>query len=545
MRRVTPPDPASRSSRSPSSRCWSLACGDRGTPSPPAPRPRRRPPRHRASAVPTPAPRRPRRHADGPSASPRRLPHGPSRPRRRRASTLEAVVGGLDSPLWVEPRCPTAAAGCSSPSRAAGSASSRTASAPPTPFLDISDRDPSGGERGLLGRRVPARLRRRSDPRVYVHYSDHDGRHHHRRASTPRAGDARRSTRRTERVILTEPQPYANHNGGWIGFDADRDAADRPGRRRRRRRPGEPRLEPRRRSWARCSGSTSSARPAAQAVRDPGRQPVRRPRRRPPRDPPLRPAQPVPRQRRPGDRATCGSATSGQSAWEEVDVAPAGARGLDFGWRRWEGRHCYDPPTGLRPDRRHDAGHGVRARRWAARSSAASSTAATAIPALRGAYLFSDYCSGTLWAIDAGLDAASRRRSRCSRPVASISSIGIDDAGEVVHHGPLRRRAGAAGRPPRPEPTAAPTPRRRAQPGCKRATDFVDRRMIGGRSPCAGERPTGWNAHAFRRGELESSGGAGPHRWSASHQPLRRAAARARGRSGPSLVIRGLCSCCR
>ena len=28
-----------------------------------------------------------------------------------------------------------------------------------------------------------------------------------------------------------------------------------------------------------------------------------------------------------------------------------------------------------------------------------------AIPALRGAYLFSDYCSGTLWAIDAGLDA--------------------------------------------------------------------------------------------------------------------------------------------
>ena len=36
------------------------------------------------------------------------------------------------------------------------------------------------------------------------------------------------------------------------------------------------------------------------------------------------------------------------------------------------------------------------------------------------------------------------------------------------------------------------------------------------------------------------SGGAGPHRWSASHQPLRRAAARARGRSGPSLVLRGL-----
>jgi len=54
-----------------------------------------------------------------------------------------------------------------------------------------------------------------------------------------------------------------------------------------------------------------------------------------------------------------------------------------------------------------------------------------AIPALRGAYLFSDYCSGTLWAIDAGLDAA-------QAPVTlletgrQISAIGTDDTGEVV-----------------------------------------------------------------------------------------------------------------
>jgi hypothetical protein len=53
-----------------------------------------------------------------------------------------------------------------------------------------------------------------------------------------------------------------------------------------------------------------------------------------------------------------------------------------------------------------------------------------AIPALRGAYLFSDNCSGTLWAIDAGLDAA-------QAPIAvletgrAISSIGVDAAGEV------------------------------------------------------------------------------------------------------------------
>ena len=36
----------------------------------------------------------------------------------------------------------------------------------------------------------------------------------------------------------------------------------------------------------------------------------------------------------------------GQNAWEEIDVARAGVGGLDFGWNRMEGFHCYSPPTG-------------------------------------------------------------------------------------------------------------------------------------------------------------------------------------------------------
>ncbi len=35
----------------------------------------------------------------------------------------------------------------------------------------------------------------------------------------------------------------------------------------------------------------------------------------------------------------------GQNAWEEVDVAPADARGLDFGWRRWEGSPLLRPES--------------------------------------------------------------------------------------------------------------------------------------------------------------------------------------------------------
>jgi hypothetical protein len=53
-----------------------------------------------------------------------------------------------------------------------------------------------------------------------------------------------------------------------------------------------------------------------------------------------------------------------------------------------------------------------------------------AIPDLRGAYLFSDYCSGTLWAIDS-------TRSELQEPVTllesgrQISSFGIGEDGEV------------------------------------------------------------------------------------------------------------------
>ena len=55
-----------------------------------------------------------------------------------------------------------------------------------------------------------------------------------------------------------------------------------------------------------------------------------------------------------------------------------------------------------------------------------------AIPALRGAYLFSDNCCGTLWAIDAGLDAAEQVPITLLETHRAISAIGVDDEGEVV-----------------------------------------------------------------------------------------------------------------
>jgi hypothetical protein len=54
-----------------------------------------------------------------------------------------------------------------------------------------------------------------------------------------------------------------------------------------------------------------------------------------------------------------------------------------------------------------------------------------AIPALRGAYVFGDYCAGTLWAIDAGLD-AQQAPVTLLETGRQVSSIGTDQAGEIV-----------------------------------------------------------------------------------------------------------------
>ena len=119
----------------------------------------------------------------------------------------------------------------------------------------------------------------------------------------------------------------------------------------------------------------------------------------------------------------------GQGSWEEIDVARAGAGGLDFGWRRWEGRHCFNPATDCDPagvtmpvtEYGHGEGCSV---------IGGVVYRGEAIAALRGAYLFSDYCSGTLWAIDAGLDAAQAPITLLETG-SSISSIGLGDDGEV------------------------------------------------------------------------------------------------------------------
>jgi len=293
-----------------------------------------------------------------------------------------------------------------------------------TPYLDLTSRIASGGERGLLGLAFAPGFGA-TEPRLYVHYSNLDGDTTIAELrATPGASTVDPATLR---ILLTEKQPYPNHNGGWIGFDASGRLLIGLG-------DGGSGGDPENRASNLATILGKMLRIDVLAGPADGRQyaiPVDNPflttagarpeildfgLRNPYRDS----VDPV--------TGTLWIGDVGQSAWEEVDRAPANAVGLDFGWRRWEGRHCYNPSSGCDPaavtmpvaEYGHDQGcaivGGVVYR-------------GAAIPALDGAYLFGDYCSGTLWAIDAaGGDLAPVRLLATG---LSISSIGTDDAGEV------------------------------------------------------------------------------------------------------------------
>jgi glucose/arabinose dehydrogenase len=88
----------------------------------------------------------------------------------------------------------------------------------------------------------------------------------------------------------------------------------------------------------------------------------------------------------------------GQNLYEEIDYAPAGQKGINWGWSLREATHPYnggaEPPGGRDPiiERPHTAGDCAITGGYVYRG--------TAIPALVGAYLYGDYCTGKVFAAE-------------------------------------------------------------------------------------------------------------------------------------------------
>ena len=295
----------------------------------------------------------------------------------------------------------------------------------PSPFLDVSDRTSPGGERGLLGLAFAPKFGEGGEDRVYIDYTDREG--DTIVAELHLGLDADAVDPGTFRQIIKIGQPYPNHNGGALAFDPDGmlivamgDGGSGGDPQERGQNPDELlgkllRLDV-------LSGTADK--PYAIPADNPfvGRDGYR-------------PEIAFMGMRNPW-RLSFDAPTGdlwigdvGQGAWEEVDVAREGQLGLNFGWNVWEGRHCYRPSSNCSPDGMTmpvaEYGHGPQCT-----IIGGAVYRGQMIPALAGAYLFGDYCSGTLYAIDsAGAD--EQEPVVLDETGRQISSFGADESGEL------------------------------------------------------------------------------------------------------------------
>ncbi len=291
------------------------------------------------------------------------------------------------------------------------------------PFLDIATRVTAGGEQGLLGFALHPRFP--DDPRFFIYYTDteRDQIVAERRLDP---SDPERADPGYERELLRMDDFAGNHNGGGLAFDGDGllyiATGDGGGA-------GDPqntgqRLDTHLGKLLRIGvDDATDGRPYTIPDDNPF---VGRPDAMPEiwhlglRNP----------WRFSFDRETgdLWIGDVGQGQWEEIDVARAGASGLNFGWSVAEGNHCFrqddcstEGLTGPVTEYSHELGCSVtggvvyRGSEW---------------PGLEGAYLFADYCTGTMWAIDARSESV-EAPTIVAETGRAISSFGEDEAGEV------------------------------------------------------------------------------------------------------------------
>ncbi len=271
----------------------------------------------------------------------------------------------------------------------------------PTPFLDLSSRVTYGGERGLLG--LAFHPDYASNGELFVDFTETVGGQLRTVVAryTVSAGDPDVADPASEEVLVPIDQPATNHNGGQLAFGPDGylyigtgdgggsgdpnengqntgallgkvlridvDGTD----------PGLAYAVPVDNPFVGMAGARDEI--WAYGLRNPWRFSFDR------------------------DAGDLWIADVGQSAWEEVDLQPAGdPGGENYGWDCREGAHLYNDPNGdhnatcpasgfVDPilEYGHSAGRCSITGGYRYRGSAE--------PRLRGVYLFADYCTGEIF----------------------------------------------------------------------------------------------------------------------------------------------------
>jgi glucose/arabinose dehydrogenase len=293
-------------------------------------------------------------------------------------------------------------------------------------FLDVSSLVTAGGEQGLLGLAFHPGYARNG--RFFVYYTNRGGDQRvveYRRASAGRANPG------SARGLLTMQDPYSNHNGGHLAFGPDGflyigtgdggsggdpedngqsrdtllgkllriDVDSRGGGRPYGIPPGNP---------YRSGGGRPEI--YAYGLRNPWRFSFDR------------------------ERGDLWIGDVGQGAIEEIDFRARGTgAGVNFGWNAFEGRSAFSgggPVQGRSPvppvaQYTHSAGSCSVTGGYVYRG--------RVVPALRGRYVYADYCSGRLWTMRAGPSPGGVREDtgRIGVALSNVTSFGEGLAGEL------------------------------------------------------------------------------------------------------------------
>ncbi|MGK2963647.1 MAG: PQQ-dependent sugar dehydrogenase [Gemmatimonadaceae bacterium] len=290
-----------------------------------------------------------------------------------------------------------------------------------TPFLDISQRVSTGGERGMLS--LAFHPQYRSNGLFFVYFTGPGGEIRVERFTV--SGNANVASPASAKVILAVPHPRSNHNGGLARFGPDGmlylglgdgggagdpdangqnantllgallridvDAAD-------------PYAIPPGNPYAGITGARGEV--WATGLRNPWRFAFD------------------------AEAGNLYVADVGQGRLEEVNVVRADRAGVNYGWNILEGTACYNSSN---CDRQ---GLELPALEYDHSGGACSVTGGfvyrgAAIPEITGHYFYSDYCAGFLKSFRYVNGAASDERTWSVGNVGNVASFGEDSAGEL------------------------------------------------------------------------------------------------------------------
>jgi glucose/arabinose dehydrogenase len=304
-------------------------------------------------------------------------------------------------------------------------------------FLDISKKVSSEGEMGLLGLAFHPDFKRNGY--FYVYYTKRNPLESvitRYQATTPGLTTVHPST---ETVVLRFPQPYDNHNGGKIAFGPDGFLYISTG-------DGGAWGDPHQNAQNRASWLGKILRIDINQS-DKGTYGI-------PADNPYARNQVGYREelfayglRNPWrfsfDRQTgrIWAGDVGQNQFEEIDII---TRGGNYGWRLKEASICYNPRNDCDPGNLIDPIHQY------PRNEGVSITGGIVYrgsmhPTLQGKYLYADYVSGKIWALDYAKESKIENQLLMVTD-GTISAFGEDAAGEVYlldHRGTIKRFATA------------------------------------------------------------------------------------------------------